>query len=120
VISRLKIMGGMDITERRIPQDGRSAVRVRDKDVDLRMSTLPTIYGEKFVIRLLDKDSQLLTKEKIGLAGDDLKKYMSLIRRPAGVVLIVGPTGSGKSSTMYTMIRELNRRRSIWSRWRTR
>ncbi|MCI2057280.1 MAG: GspE/PulE family protein [Oscillibacter sp.] len=107
-ISRLKIMGGMDITERRIPQDGRSAVRVKDKDIDLRMSTLPTIYGEKFVIRLLDKDSQLLSKEKIGLIGDDLKKYQSLISRPSGVVLIVGPTGSGKSSTMYTMIRELN------------
>jgi len=76
--------------------------------VDLRMSTLPIIYGEKIVLRLLDKDSQLLDKEKIGLTGEDLRKYMSLIHRPSGVVLIVGPTGSGKSSTMYTMIRELN------------
>jgi len=108
LLSRLKIMGGMDITERRIPQDGRAAVRVKERDVDLRMSTLPTIYGEKLVIRLLDKDSQLLTKEKIGLQGEDLNKYLSLIRRPSGVVLIAGPTGSGKSSTMYTMIRELN------------
>lgn len=111
VLSRLKIMGGMDITERRVPQDGRAAVRVKDRDVDLRMSTLPIIYGEKIVLRLLDKDSQLLDKEKIGLTGEDLKKYMSLIRRPSGVVLIVGPTGSGKSSTMYTMIRELNTER---------
>ena len=111
VLSRLKIMGGMDITERRVPQDGRAAVRVRDRDVDLRMSTLPIIYGEKIVLRLLDKDSQLLSKEKIGLTGEDLKKYMSLIHRPSGVVLIVGPTGSGKSSTMYTMIRELNTER---------
>ena len=108
VISRLKIMGGMDVTERRVPQDGRAAVKVRDRDVDLRMSTLPTIYGEKIVIRLLDKDSRILSKEKIGLTGDDLKKYMSLLHRPSGVVLIAGPTGSGKSSTMYTMIRELN------------
>ena len=100
VISRLKIMGGMDVTERRIPQDGRAAVRVRERNVDLRMSTLPTIYGEKVVVRLLDKDSQLLSKEKIGLTGEDLKNYMSLIDRPSGVVLIVGPTGSGKSSTM--------------------
>ncbi|MEY8354658.1 GspE/PulE family protein [Lachnospiraceae bacterium 54-53] len=108
VISRIKIMGGMDVTERRIPQDGRSAVRVKGRDIDLRVSTLPTIYGEKVVVRLLDKDSALLSKEKIGLAGDDLKKYMNLIARPSGMVLIVGPTGSGKSSTMYTMIRELN------------
>ena len=109
VISRLKIMGGMDITERKVPQDGRAAVRIKQADVDLRMSTLPTIYGEKFVIRLLDKNAQLLTKEKIGLTGEDLKKYMFLInQKSGGVVLIVGPTGSGKSSTMYTMIRELN------------
>jgi type IV pilus assembly protein PilB len=108
VISRLKVMGAMDITERRVPQDGRAGVRVKSRNVDLRMSTLPTIFGEKFVIRLLDKDSQLLTKENIGLNGSDLNKYLDLIRRPSGVVLIVGPTGSGKSSTMYTMIRELN------------
>lgn len=108
VISRLKIMGGMDITERKVPQDGRSNVRVKNSDVDLRMSTLPTIYGEKFVIRLLEKNEQLLDKEKIGLAGDDLEKFQYLINRKSGVVLIAGPTGSGKSSTMYTMIRELN------------
>ncbi|MEA4971831.1 MAG: GspE/PulE family protein [Candidatus Metalachnospira sp.] len=108
VISRLKIMGGMDITERKVPQDGRSNVRVKNSDVDLRMSTLPTIYGEKFVIRLLEKNEQLLDKEKIGLAGEDLEKFQYLINRKSGVVLIAGPTGSGKSSTMYTMIRELN------------
>ncbi len=108
VLARLKIMGGMDITERRMPQDGRTGVRVRERNLDLRMSTLPTIYGEKFVIRLLDKDGQRLTEEALGLAGDDLKNYYSLINRPSGVVLIAGPTGSGKSSTMYTMIRRLN------------
>lgn len=111
VLSRLKIMGGMDITERRVPQDGRAAVRMKNRDVDLRMSTLPVIYGEKVVIRLLDKDSQLLSKERLGLTGADLEKYTGLIHRPSGVVLIVGPTGSGKSSTMYTMIRELNTER---------
>lgn len=109
VISRLKIMGGMDITERRIPQDGRSNAKVKKADIDLRMSTLPTIYGEKFVIRLLDKNTQLLDKAKIGLTGEDLEKYMKLIdQKGGGVVLIAGPTGSGKSSTLYTMIRELN------------
>lgn len=108
VVSRLKVMGGMDVTERRIPQDGRAGVRVKSRNVDLRMSTLPTIFGEKFVIRLLDKETQLLTRESIGLNGDDLNKYLELIHRPSGMVLIVGPTGSGKSSTMYNMIQELN------------
>lgn len=109
VVSRLKIMGGMDITERRIPQDGRSNARVKNAEIDLRMSTLPTIYGEKVVIRLLDKNTQLFDREKIGLRGDDLQKYTSLIhRKSGGVVLIAGPTGAGKSSTLYTMIRELN------------
>lgn len=108
VISRLKIMGGMDISERRVPQDGRSAVVVRQSDYDLRMSTLPTIYGEKFVIRILDKNSTLLNKEAVGLNGVDLEKYEKLLAAPSGVVLMAGPTGSGKSSTMYTMIRDLN------------
>lgn len=108
VISRLKIMGSMDISERKKPQDGRSSVRIKQNDYDLRMSTLPTIYGEKFVIRVLDKSSQLLNKNSLGFEGVDLEKYNNLIQNSSGVVLIVGPTGSGKSSTMYTMIRELN------------
>jgi type IV pilus assembly protein PilB len=109
LISRLKIMAGMDITERRIPQDGRSNAKVKEAEIDLRMSTLPTIYGEKFVIRLLDKNTQLLDKTKIGIKDEDLEKYMQLIgQKNGGVVLIVGPTGSGKTSTLYTMIRELN------------
>lgn len=108
VISRLKVMGSMNIVERKIPQDGRTNIKIKNYDIDMRMSTLPTIYGEKFVIRLLDKNAGLLDKEKIGLTGDDLRKYLRLLQIPSGVVLIVGPTGSGKSSTMYTMIRELN------------
>ncbi len=108
VISRLKIMGSMDISERRVPQDGRANVKVRQSDVDLRMSTLPTIYGEKFVMRLLDKNSQLLDKSAIGIVDEDLQRYNTLVKCQSGVILIVGPTGSGKSSTMYTMIREMN------------
>ena len=108
VISRLKIMGEMDIAEHRIPQDGRANVRVKSRDIDLRLSTLPTIYGEKVVIRLLDKDAQLLDASAIGLEGENLEKYESLLKNTSGVILIVGPTGSGKSSTMYTMIRSLN------------
>lgn len=108
VISRLKVMGGMDIAERKVPQDGRAAVRIKSADIDLRISTLPTIYGEKIVIRLLDKAHGLLDKSGIGLEGENLKKYDRLLANSSGVVLIVGPTGSGKSSTMYTMIRQLN------------
>ncbi|MGN0466948.1 MAG: GspE/PulE family protein [Lachnospiraceae bacterium] len=108
VISRLKIMSGLDISERRIPQDGRFNVRIKDKDIDLRVSTLPTIYGEKIVARLLDKSGGRISKEAIGLTGLDLIKYEKLIHCHSGVILIVGPTGSGKSTTMYTMIDELN------------
>ena len=108
VISRLKIMSGMDIAERRIPQDGRFNINVRDKVIDLRVSTLPTVYGEKIVLRLLDKSGGNVSTDAIGLAGGDLEKYRRLIRMKNGVLLIVGPTGSGKSSTMYAMINELN------------
>lgn len=108
VISRLKIMGSMDIAERKVPQDGRANVTVKHKDIDLRMSTLPTIFGEKFVIRLLDKDAQILDKDALGLTGTDLERYDTLLKSQSGVILIVGPTGSGKSSTMYTMMRQLN------------
>ena len=108
VTSRLKVMGNMDISERKIPQDGRANVTMKSMDVDLRMSTLPTIFGEKLVIRLLDKNAQLLDKAAIGLAGEDLEKYDRLVKSNSGVLLIVGPTGSGKSSTMYTMLHELN------------
>ena len=109
VISRIKIMSGLDIAERRIPQDGRFNVRVKDKDVDLRISTLPTVYGEKIVARLLDKSGGKLGKEAIGLVGPDLEKYERMLNCRSGVLLIVGPTGSGKSTTMYTMIDDLNR-----------
>ncbi len=108
VISRMKIMSGMDIAERRVPQDGRFNVRIRDKDIDLRVSTLPTVYGEKIVSRLLDKSGGKLSKEAIGLAGSDLEKYERMLHCRSGVLLIVGPTGSGKSTTMYTMIDDLN------------
>ena len=110
VISRLKIMSGMDIAERRVPQDGRFNVVIKSKNIDLRVSTLPTVYGEKIVARLLDKSGGTLSKEAIGLEGPDLEKYEKMIHCRSGVVLLVGPTGSGKSTTMYTMIDELNTR----------
>ena len=110
VISRIKVMSGLDITERRVPQDGRFNVKVREKDIDLRVSTLPTVYGEKIVARLLDKSGTRLNRNSIGLTGDDMEKYQRLIRIKNGVILIVGPTGSGKSTTMYTMIGDMNTR----------
>ena len=110
VISRIKVMSNMDITERRVPQDGRFNVKVRDKDIDLRISTLPTVYGEKIVARLLDKSGMRLNRDSIGLRGDDINKYEKLIKIKSGVILIVGPTGSGKSTTMYSMIHDLNKR----------
>ncbi|MEG2852602.1 MAG: GspE/PulE family protein, partial [Hydrogenoanaerobacterium sp.] len=108
VISRLKVMSSMDITERKTPQDGRANVRIKNSEVDLRVSTLPTVYGEKMVIRLLDKNAQILTREGIGLTGESLKRFDILMNSTSGMLLIAGPTGSGKSSTMSTMVRELN------------
>ncbi len=110
VISRVKVMSGLDITERRVPQDGRFNVKVRNKDIDLRISTLPTVYGEKIVARLLDKSGMRLSRDNIGLTGEDMQKYERLIRIKNGVILVVGPTGSGKSTTMYTMIGDMNTR----------
>ena len=110
VISRIKIMSSLDISERRIPQDGRFNVRIKDTEIDLRVSTLPTVYGEKIVTRLLDKSAGRLTKDSIGLEGEDLKKFDEMIKCKNGVILVVGPTGSGKSTTLYVMINALNTR----------
>lgn len=109
VISRLKIMGGMNISERKIPQDGRAMVTAKDREIDLRISSIPTIYGEKVVMRLLDKSSDRVNRKTIGLEGADEKAYDSLLKNSSGVILIVGPTGSGKSTTMCAMIQELCR-----------
>ena len=108
VIARIKVMGNMNIAEHKIPLDGRSNVRIGEKDVDLRISTLPTVYGEKVVIRLLNKSGALLNTKGIGLTGKNLTKFNALLENSNGVILIVGPTGSGKSSSMYTMIGKLN------------
>ena len=110
VLARLKIMSGMDIAERRIPQDGRFNVRVMERDIDLRVATLPTVYGEKIVVRLLEKTDMLQDPRAIGLADSDLDKFYELTGIRNGVILIAGPTGSGKSSTMYAMINQLNTR----------
>ena len=109
VISRLKIMGGMDIAERKVPQDGHAMLRAKGSEIDLRISSMPTVYGEKIVLRLLNKTSQLLSRDAIGLEGEDLEYYRTLLKNPSGVILLVGPTGSGKSTTMCVMLRDLAR-----------
>ena len=109
VISRLKIMGGMDIAERKVPQDGHAMLRVQGSEIDIRITSMPTVYGEKIVLRLLNKTSQLLSRDAIGLEGDDLESYQALLRNTGGVILLVGPTGSGKSTTMCVMLRDLAR-----------
>ena len=109
VVSRLKIMGGMNISERKIPQDGRAMFSAKGKDIDLRINSMPTVHGEKVVLRLLDKSAGAVTRQSIGLEGEDLAKYENLLKNTSGVILIVGPTGSGKSTTMCAMIRQLCR-----------
>ena len=110
VLSRIKIMAGLNIAERRIPQDGRFNVRVKDKNIDLRISTLPTVYGEKIVARLLDKSGGRIALEAIGLTDEGLAAIKNLLKYRNGVILVVGPTGSGKTTTMYSMIHEINTR----------
>lgn len=104
VISRIKLMANMDITERRVSQDGRIKIRLGKRKLDVRVSTLPTQYGETVVMRLLDKKSAVLDLKGIGLHKDDETRLIDSIKRPHGFVLVTGPTGSGKSSTLYSMI----------------
>ena len=109
VISRLKVMANMNVTERRVPQDGRASIRSGGRDIDMRVNTLPTIYGEKVVIRYLWRDSTTLSRSGIGITDKDGEIFDRVIQNNSGLILIVGPTGSGKTSTLYTIIQELNK-----------
>ncbi|MBP8302557.1 MAG: type II secretion system ATPase GspE [Phycisphaerae bacterium] len=108
VVSRIKVMSGMDIAERRLPQDGRCSVRLGQREVDLRISTVPTSFGERAVLRLLDKSSGILRLEELGLWEDDLRTLDSLLDRSHGVIFVTGPTGSGKSTSLYAYLSRLN------------
>lgn len=108
LVTRIKIMSKLDIAERRIPQDGRVETVIDGNAIDLRVSILPTVYGEKVVIRLLYRNSIMLTKEQLGFSQYNLQLFDKIIKSPEGIILVTGPTGSGKSTTLYTVLRELN------------
>ena len=108
ISARLKIMGGMDIAEKRKPQDGRITVMVDRKEFDVRVSILPTCYGEKIVMRMTSKEGLTKPKSELGFSPDELQKFDGILNNPHGVILVTGPTGSGKSTTLYTALSELN------------
>jgi general secretion pathway protein E len=108
ITSRIKIMAEMNIAERRLPQDGRIRLRVADKDLDLRISTIPTLHGESVVMRLLDKGGARLDLEELGMDPETIERFVKLIAAPHGVLLVTGPTGSGKTTTLYAALERLN------------
>ena len=108
VTSRIKIMAEMNIAERRLPQDGRIRVTLQARRVDIRVSTIPTVHGESIVMRLLDRSTVFLPLERLGFAADTQRRFESLITRPHGIVLVTGPTGSGKTTTLYDDLYKIN------------
>jgi len=108
LITRLKLMSGLDIAEKRLPQDGRFSLKVKDKSIDVRLSTMPTQHGESVVLRLLDQSANLMSLDKLGMSPAMLDRFRTLIGRAAGMVLVTGPTGSGKTTTLYSALNHLN------------
>ena len=109
IVARIKIIGGMDIAEKRKPQDGRITITVDRKEFDIRASILPTVFGEKVVMRLTSKQGLTKDKKELGFTDDELKSFDNILSHPHGIILVTGPTGSGKSTTLYTALSELNR-----------
>ncbi len=107
-VSRIKIMANLDISEKRIPQDGRTRLIIDGREIDFRISTLPSIHGEKIVLRILDRTNAIMSLEKLGFSPTNEQRIKSLIRRPHGMVIVTGPTGSGKTTTLYSVLTELN------------
>ncbi|MFZ5591869.1 MAG: GspE/PulE family protein [Bacillota bacterium] len=108
LVSRVKVLAGMDIAERRVPQDGRASLRVEGRTVDVRVASLPSVYGEKLTLRLLERSGRLIGLEELGFPPAVLESYRRLIRLPYGFILVTGPTGSGKSTTLYATLASLN------------
>ncbi len=112
LVSRLKVMAHMDIAEKRLPQDGMARVRVGEREIDIRVSTVPIAEGERVVLRLLDRDSSLIPLAELGMGEGNLRRFRSLLEMPNGLILVTGPTGSGKTTTLYAALKELDSRAS--------
>ncbi|NMC64325.1 MAG: type II secretion system ATPase GspE [SAR324 cluster bacterium] len=108
IISRIKVMAGLNIAEKRLPQDGRIGIKIAGRDVDIRVSTIPTQFGERVVMRLLDKTATVLDLEQLGILGRNLNQVVKLIQKPNGIILVTGPTGSGKTTTLYSCLSRIN------------
>ena len=108
IVTRLKILSNLDIGERRLPQDGRFKVKIGSREIDIRVSTLPTIYGEKVVMRLLDREKLVLKMEELGFEKEDLEKFKKALKKPYGMIIVTGPTGSGKTTTLYSGLSYIN------------
>ncbi|HZK57361.1 MAG TPA: GspE/PulE family protein [Clostridia bacterium] len=108
IATRIKIISKMDIAEKRLPQDGRVEMNIEGRGIDLRISVLPTVHGEKIVMRLLDRNSFLFTKQQLGFTEQNLKVFDKIVQSPNGIILVTGPTGSGKTTTLYAVLKELN------------
>lgn len=108
IISRVKVMAGLNIAEKRLPQDGRIGLKIAGRDVDIRVSTVPTQFGERIVLRLLDKTATVLDLEQLGITGKRLETVSKLIEKPNGIILVTGPTGSGKTTTLYSCLARIN------------
>jgi type II secretion system protein E len=108
ILSRFKVMGNLDIAETRRPQDGRLKLTIEGREIDLRMSTLPVVYGEAMAMRILDKNMMMIGVQQIGMTPDVLEKFMKVVERPNGILLVTGPTGSGKTTTLYAALNEIN------------
>ena len=110
ITSRIKVMSGLNIAEKRLPQDGRIRVRIAGRDIDIRVSTIPTAFGERIVLRLLDRAQALVdvNLDRLGFSGDNLRKIERLIQQSHGIILATGPTGSGKTTTLYACLSRIN------------
>ena len=108
IVSRIKVMANLDIAERRLPQDGRIELTVRNSPIDLRVSVLPTMFGESVVLRVLDRSNVQLSLDKVGFRKDELENVRALVQKPNGIIIVTGPTGSGKTTTLYAALSELN------------